>query len=101
VLAARAAEAAAVELHTGTYCNATGAARVRELKRLQRAAAQADHLGLEVHAGHGLNYENVGAVAAIPEIAELNIGHYLVGEAVFIGLAEAVRKMREIMNRAR
>lgn len=101
VLAARSAEAAAVEFHVGSYCNARGAARAKELKRLQRAAIQADHLGLEVHAGHGLDYENVGAVAAIPEIVELNIGHFLVGEAVFIGLEESVRKMRQIMDRYR
>ena len=101
VQAARSVEAAAVELHTGAYCNASGAARARELKRLQKAAAKADHLGLEVHAGHGLNYENVGPIAAIPEIVELNIGHYLVGEAVFIGLEESVRRMRRIMDEAR
>jgi pyridoxine 5-phosphate synthase len=101
VQAARTIEAAAVELHTGTYCNVSGTARARELRRLQRAAAQADHLGLEVHAGHGLNYENVGAIAAIPEITELNIGHYLVGEAIFIGLEESVRRMRRSMDEAR
>ena len=101
VLAARSAEAAAVELHTGSYCHARGAERARELKRLQSAAKQADRLGLEVHAGHGLDYENVGPVAAIPEIVELNIGHFLVGEAVFIGLEKSVREMRRIMDRAR
>jgi len=101
VLAARSIEAAAVELHTGCYCNASGAARARELKRLQRAAKKAVSLGLEVHAGHGLDYENVGPVAAIPEIIELNIGHFLVGEAIFIGLAESVCRMRQIMDQAR
>ncbi|HUY69324.1 MAG TPA: pyridoxine 5'-phosphate synthase [Alphaproteobacteria bacterium] len=93
--------ATAVELHTGAYAEATGMAKKEELARLHKAARQAHTLGLEVHAGHGLNYDNVGAIAAIPEIVELNIGHFLVGEAVFIGLAETVRKMRRIMDEAR
>jgi pyridoxine 5-phosphate synthase len=93
--------AAAIELHTGAYAEATGAARMEELKRLQTAARQAHAMGLEVHAGHGLNFENVAPVAAIPEIVELNIGHFLVGEAVFIGLEAAVREMRRIMDKAR
>jgi pyridoxine 5-phosphate synthase len=93
--------ASAVELHCGRYAEATGAEQAEELKQLQITARRAHALGLEVHAGHGLNYENVGAVAAIPEISELNIGHFLVGEAVFTGLTEAVRKMRQIMNRVR
>jgi len=101
VLASFEAGAAAVELHTGCYGNASGTARAKELKRLQHAARQAHALGLEVHAGHGLDYENVSAVAAIPEIEELNIGHFLVGEAVFVGLEKSVRKIRQIMNRAR
>jgi len=101
ILAAWATGAAAIELHTGTYASATGAAQKRELKRLQWAAQQAHKLGLEVHAGHGLTYANVGAIAAIPEITELNIGHFLVGEALFVGLAASVRKMRTDMNKAR
>ena len=101
VHAAYASGAAAIELHTGTYCEAKGAARKRELKRLQRAAHTAHKLGLEVHAGHGLNFDNTSAVAAIPEIVELNIGHFLVGEAVFVGLGNAVRAMRNIMTKAR
>jgi pyridoxine 5-phosphate synthase len=101
VRAARKIEAAAVELHTGAYCNASSARHAQELKRLQRAAKQADRLGLEVHAGHGLDYENVGPVAAIPEISELNIGHFLVGEALFTGLAQSVREMRRRMDKAR
>lgn len=105
VIAASWLGAAAVELHTGTYCNAQGrngaAARAKELKRLRRAAEQAHALGLEVHAGHGLDYANVGPVAAIPEIVELNIGHFLVGEAVFIGLRASVRRMRRIMDKSR
>jgi pyridoxine 5-phosphate synthase len=101
VMAAYATGAAAVELHTGKYCDSTGAARKQELKRLQAAAKQAHALGLEVHAGHGLTYENVAPIAAIAEIVELNIGHFLVGEAVFTGLAESVRLMRHIMTKAR
>jgi pyridoxine 5-phosphate synthase len=101
ILAAWTSGAAAIELHTGTYANAKGAAQKKELKRLQWAAKQAHKLGLEVHAGHGLTFDNVGAIAAIPEIVELNIGHFLVGEALFIGLAASVRKMRACMARAR
>ena len=101
VLAAWTSGAAAIELHTGTYANTKGAAQKRELKRLQWAAKQAHGLGLEVHAGHGLTYENVGPIAAIPEIKELNIGHFLVGEALFIGLAASVGYMRYMMDKAR
>jgi pyridoxine 5-phosphate synthase len=101
ILAAHTLGAAAVELHTGAYAAATGKDRAKELKRLRDAARQAYKLGLEVHAGHGLNYENVGAVAAIPEITELNIGHFLVSEALFVGLTASVREMRRIMDRAR
>jgi len=100
--AARAAEAPMVELHTGTYCDAAeGETRRRELDRLQRAAAHATSVGLECHAGHGLRYANVRPVAAIAEIVELNIGHFLVGEAVAIGLPEALRRMRELMDAGR
>ena len=95
----------AVELHTGTYCLAAaegdGPARRRELARLIEGARVAAKAGLEVHAGHGLDYDNVVAVAAIPEIVELNIGHYLVGEAVFVGVAESVSRMRTLMDGAR
>ncbi len=100
VAAAFASGAAAIELHTGTYAEAKGAAQKRELKRLQMAAQQAHALDLEVHAGHGLNYANTPAIAAIPEIVELNIGHFLVGEAVFVGLVASVRKMRDLLKRA-
>lgn len=97
--------AAAVELHTGAYCNAMAAdprgAGEDELRRLQRAAAEAAALGLECHAGHGLDLDNVGPVAAIPEVVELNIGHFLVGEAVFVGLEQAIRQMRAAMDEAR
>jgi pyridoxine 5-phosphate synthase len=101
VAAAYASGAAAIELHTGTYCEATGTKQKRELKRLQMAAKEAHMLGMEVHAGHGLSYDNVAPLAAIREIAELNIGHFLVGEAIFIGLVPAVRQMRQIMDRVR
>jgi pyridoxine 5-phosphate synthase len=93
--------APAIELHTGAYAEAKGADKKSELARLAAAARQAHGLGLEVHAGHGLTYDNTPAIAAIPEIVELNIGHFLVGEAVFDGLEAAVRKMRTLMNKAR
>ena len=94
-----------VELHVGAYCeycaDGNDAARTAELRRLIVAAALAHDLGLEVHAGHGLNFENVGPIAAIPELVELNIGHFLIGEAVFVGLEAAIREMRRQMNLAR
>lgn len=91
----------AVELHTGAYASAAGAAREAELARLRRGAALLGELGLECHAGHGLNYDNVPAVAAIPQVVELNIGHFLVGEAVFVGLEQSVRHMRRLIDAAR
>ncbi|MDA1104224.1 MAG: pyridoxine 5'-phosphate synthase [Gemmatimonadetes bacterium] len=91
----------AVELHTGEYANATGAARAEQLTRIAGAAALARSLGLAVHAGHGLTYENVAPVAAIQEIEELNIGHSVVSRAVFTGLEVAVRDMADIIRRAR
>ena len=100
IMAAYASGAAAIELHTGTYAEAKGAAQKSELKRLQQAAKQAHALGLEVHAGHGLTYANTPAIAAIPHIVELNIGHFLVGEALFVGLAQTVRNMYRIMKQA-
>jgi pyridoxine 5-phosphate synthase len=90
-----------IELHTGGYCHAQGEARTLELGRLRRAAAQAHSLGLECHAGHGLDFDTVGPVAAIPEIAELNIGHFLIGEAIFTGLDAAIGAMRAVMTAAR
>jgi pyridoxine 5-phosphate synthase len=90
---------AAVELHTGTYCH--NPADTKALRALQDGAAYAKSLGLAVHAGHGLTLENVGPVAAIPECEELNIGHAIVGHAIFVGLPAAVRAMREAMDRAR
>jgi pyridoxine 5-phosphate synthase len=90
-----------IELHTGRYCESTGATAARELERLRAGARLAATLGLEVHAGHGLHYHNVQAVAAIPEITELNIGHAIVARAVFSGLADAVRDMKALMVAAR
>ena len=103
--AARRLEADIVELHTGAYCekalagDAVGLAR--ELERLARAAGLAASAGLEVHAGHGLTFNTVRAVAQLPEVVELNIGHFLIGEAIFSGLASAVRRMRALMDEAR
>lgn len=99
--AARAVGAHVVELHTGTYAHAEGWQIQAELARLQSTAHHAHSLLLEVHAGHGLTFSNVGLIAAIPELKELNIGHFLVGEAVFIGLEEAIRVMRNCMDDAR
>ena len=94
-----------VELHTGAYCDfhAEGhiAERDAELARLTEMASFAHGLGLEVHAGHGLTYDTVGPVAALPELVELNIGHYLIGEAIFRGLDASIREMRRIMDDAR
>jgi pyridoxine 5-phosphate synthase len=90
-----------VELHTGRYCDLLGEAQAEELRRLTDAAALAAKNGIEVHAGHGLTYDNVAAIAAIPQVRELNIGHFLIGEAIFIGIAESVTRMRAAMDAAR
>jgi pyridoxine 5-phosphate synthase len=91
----------AVEIHTGTYCNAAGEERERERQVIVAAAQLAKSLGLEVHGGHGLNYANVLPIAAIPEIVELNIGHSIIARAVMVGIEQAVREMKELLNRAR
>ena len=104
VAASAALGAQVVELHTGAWCQA-----VRErlptaealLAKLKAAATQAAALGLEVHAGHGIDYETVKPIAAIPELMELNIGHFLIGEAIFIGLGPAIQRMRALMDEAR
>ncbi len=106
--------ARAVELHTGEYAEEFSSLRegkadeaIQSIKKLDcfaalaMTASLAYSLGLEVHAGHGLNYDNVGPIATIPEIVELNIGHFLMGEAMFVGLKESIKKMREIMDKAR
>lgn len=90
-----------VELHTGEYAHAQGEAVAVELKRIADMAALAARNGIEPHAGHGLTYENVQPIAAIPQLAELNIGHYLIGEAIFVGLESAVQRMRDLMDDAR
>ena len=90
-----------IELHTGRYAELEGEAQVAELGRLSDAAALVAKNGLEVHAGHGLTFGNVQPIAAIRQVRELNIGHFLVGEALFVGLGEAVRRMRELMDAAR
>jgi pyridoxine 5-phosphate synthase len=102
--AAKAAGAHVVELHTGAYCEAV---RHRSpeapalLEKIRHAAAEAEAMGLEVHAGHGIDYETVGAIAAVPQVVELNIGHFLIGEAIFIGLTAAIQRMRALMDEAR
>jgi pyridoxine 5-phosphate synthase len=90
-----------VEFHTGRYAHVTGEDRSVELKRISDCAALAMKNGIEPHAGHGLTFDNVVPVAAVPQIAELNIGHFLVGEAIFTGLDASVRRMRELMDQAR
>jgi len=90
-----------VEFHTGRYAHAEGEDRAAELQRIAEAAALAAKNGIEPHAGHGLTYDNVQPIAAIPQIAELNIGHFLIGEAIFVGLDASVRKMRALMDEAR
>jgi pyridoxine 5-phosphate synthase len=101
IQAAHAAGAPVIELHTGAYAEARGAAAAAELERLRSAARFGASLGLEVHAGHGLNYHNVQPVAAVREIVELNIGHALIAHAVFVGLTGAVREMKALMREAR
>ncbi len=97
--------AAVIELHTGAYCDAHAEGRFAdrdvELQKLREMSAFAHSLGLEVHAGHGLTYDTVKPVAAFPEVMELNIGHFLIGEAIFLGLEPAIQQMRELMDEAR
>ena len=97
--------AAVVELHTGAYCDyhyeGNFAERDAELERLREMSAYAHSLGLEVHAGHGLTYETVKPVAAFPEVMELNIGHFLIAESIFVGLGAAMQEMRRLMDEAR
>ena len=102
--AAKSVGAQVVEFHTGAYCEAVrhGAPEAGALLvQLEAAVREATALGLEVHAGHGIDYESVGPIAAIPEIMELNIGHFLIGEAIFIGLGPAIQRMRALMDEAR
>ncbi len=90
-----------VELHTGRYAELEGPAKAEELRRIADAAALAAKNGIEPHAGHGLTFDNVVPIAAIPQLAELNIGHFLIGEAIFDGLAPVVMRMRALMDEAR
>ncbi len=105
IQAAVAIGAPVIEIHTGAWCDALADKRMSaaqaEWERIRHGAQLARRLGLEVHAGHGLDFESAAAIAALPEIVELNIGHFLIGEAVFSGLAEAVRAMRAAMDRGR
>jgi pyridoxine 5-phosphate synthase len=105
IAAAARVGAEVVELHTGAYCDAHAeeqfAARDTELDALREMATYAHSLGLEVHAGHGLTFDTVAPIAALPEVAELNIGHFLIGESVFIGLTAAITEMRRLMDAAR
>ncbi|MEN8893629.1 pyridoxine 5'-phosphate synthase [Planktotalea arctica] len=105
IVAAHRIGADVIELHTGAYCDAFAVgdleARDRELAALREMAAFAHDLGLEVHAGHGLTYEDVTPIAALPQVQEVNIGHFIIGEAVFRGLGPAIQKMREILDKAR
>ena len=99
--AAVALGAPVVELHTGAYCDAPADKRAAQLERIVATAAHAERIGLECHAGHGLTFDTVGPVAAITTIFELNIGHFLVGEAIFGGLESAIKRMRSLMDTAR
>jgi pyridoxine 5-phosphate synthase len=94
-----------IELHTGAYCDAHAEGRFgerdAELERLREMSAFAASLGLEVHAGHGLTFDSVKPIAEFPEVMELNIGHFLIGESIFIGLDAAIKQMRNLMDNAR
>jgi pyridoxine 5-phosphate synthase len=97
VKAAWRVQADAIEIHTGTYANAKGRQKTEALQRVLRAAQETASIGLKAHAGHGLDYENVKAIARIPEIKELNIGHSIVSRAIFVGMNQAVREMKKII----
>jgi pyridoxine 5-phosphate synthase len=99
--ASRELGAPVVELHTGAYANASGAAREKILTHIRNGAEFGSDIGLEIHAGHGLTYDNVGPIAALPHIVELNIGHFLIGDAIFVGLGNAIARMRNAMNAGR
>lgn len=87
-----------IQIHTGSYANATGRKREKELCRVRESAQLGRELGLRVHAGHGLNYENIFPLLAIPEILEFNIGHSIISRAVFVGIARAVQEMKKIIQ---
>jgi pyridoxine 5-phosphate synthase len=98
---AKAVGAYAVEIHTGAYCNAAGTEREKERDAIAAAAALAHSLGLEVHGGHGLNYDNVLSIVTIPEIVEFNIGHSIIARAVIVGIEQAVREMKQVLAKSR
>jgi pyridoxine 5-phosphate synthase len=99
--ASRDAGAHAVEIHTGAYCNALNLGREKQLQAILEASKLAQSLGLEVHGGHGLNYDNVLAIAQIPEMAELNIGHSIIARAIIVGIKQAVREMKDLLSKAK
>ncbi len=99
--ASRDAGAHAVEIHTGAYCNALSLEREKQLQTIIEASKLAQSLGLEVHGGHGLNYDNVLAIAQIPEMAELNIGHSIIARAIIVGIKQAVREMKDLLSKAK
>ncbi|MBC8337216.1 MAG: pyridoxine 5'-phosphate synthase [Rhodospirillales bacterium] len=99
--AAKSLGAPVVELHTGAYCDATGEERELQFRRIADAVQVTGELGLECHAGHGLTFDTVGPVAALDNVRELNIGHFLIGEAIFSGLDSAIKRMRSLMDQAR
>jgi pyridoxine 5-phosphate synthase len=99
--AAKAAGAPVIELHTGHYADTAGEEQMAEFRRICEAVEYGNHIGLKVNAGHGLNYDNVGPIAAVPGIAELNIGHAIVAQAIFIGWEAAVSQMKRLMTEAR
>jgi pyridoxine 5-phosphate synthase len=99
--AAKSLGAPVVELHTGAFCEAEGAEQDRQFGRIVQAAEYAESLGIECHAGHGFTFDTVAPVAAIPTIVELNIGHFLIGEAIFGGLESSIKRMRSLMDKAR
>ncbi len=101
VMAATGVGAQVVEFHTGRYCHAEGDARRAAFDELTAAVEMAEAVGLEVHAGHGLDYETAAEVATLPQVRELNIGHFLIGEAIFAGLAPVVKRRRDLMDSAR
>ncbi|MCE3255457.1 MAG: pyridoxine 5-phosphate synthase [Rickettsiaceae bacterium] len=101
ILAAKKVGADIIELHTGKYCHLTGQAQKSEFKKISEAAEYAEELELECHAGHGLDFKTAKKIAEIPQIVELNIGHFLIGEAVFNGLGSSVKKMKKIINSVR
>ena len=99
--ASRAAGAHAVEIHTGAYCDRRGVERDKQLQAIIEASKLAQSFGLEVHGGHGLNYDNVFAIAQIPEMAELNIGHSIIARAIIVGIERATREMKDLLSRAK